>query len=292
MNTNDLKIFEAVARHGSFTRAAESVFTVQSNVTARIKSLEEEFGAPLFSRSPRKVELTGAGRTLMKYYKRLDHLLEEAKNEMKNTGTVAGSLKIGCIETTMALKGPDILLKFSATYPDVELEFVSAMRGSLVGDLLGHRLDAAFIPGPIHDAGLDQLPMQQTRLVLLGPATAKTTADLLKRTSDPLKREPPTIIVFEQGCVYRNRLEAWLSSKGVVKYKRIVLNSIEGIVNFVESDIGMSILPLEVITKYYPHRKLKTFALNKELGTLTNSLAFRKGEPPSRALEAFLEMHR
>jgi len=285
MNTNDLKIFEAVARHGSFTRAAESVYTVQSNVTARIKSLEEEFGAPLFSRSPRKVELTEAGRTLMKYYKRLDHLLEEAKNEMKNTGTVAGALKIGCIETTMALKGPDILLKFSATYPDVELEFVSAMRGSLVSDLLNHRLDAAFIPGPIHDTGLDQLPIRQTRLVLLGPANAKTTADLLKR-------EPPTIVVFEQGCVYRSRLEAWLSSKGVVKYKRIVLNSIEGIVNFVESDIGLSILPLEVITKYYPHRKLKTFGLNKELGTLTNSLAFRKGEPPSRALEAFLEMHK
>jgi DNA-binding transcriptional LysR family regulator len=285
MNTNDLKIFEAVARHGSFTRAAESVYTVQSNVTARIKSLEEEFGAPLFSRSPRKVELTAAGRTLMKYYKRVDHLLEEAKKEMKNTGHVSGTLKIGCIETTMALKGPDIIKKFSATFPDVELEFVSAMRGSLVNDLLSHKLDAAFIPGPIHNTGLDQVSLKQTRLFLLGPATAKTSADLLKR-------EPPTIVVFEQGCVYRNRLEAWLSSKGIVQYKRIVLNSIEGIINFVESDIGISVLPLEVIAKYYPHRKLKTFPLNKELGALTNSLAYRKGEPTSRALEAFLELHR
>src|ERR1700744_1698820 len=99
MNTNDLRIFEAVARHGSFTRGAESVYTVQSNVTARIKSLEEEFGAPLFSRSPRKVKTHAAGRTLMKYYKRLDHLLEEAKNEMNNSGAIAGALKIGCIET-------------------------------------------------------------------------------------------------------------------------------------------------------------------------------------------------
>ena len=285
MNTNDLKIFEAVARYGSFTRAAESVYTVQSNVTARIKSLEEEFGASLFSRSPRKVELTAAGRTLMKYYKRVDHLLEEAKKEMNNTGLVSGTLKIGCIETTMALKGPDIIKKFSAIFPLVELEFVSAMRGSLINDLLSHKLDAAFIPGPIHNTGLDQLSIKQTRLVLLGPTTAKTSADLLKR-------EPPTIVVFEQGCVYRNRLEAWLSSKGIVQYKRVVLNSIEGIVNFVESDIGISILPLEVIAKYYPHRKIKTFGLNKELGTLTNSLVFRKGEPPSRAFEAFLKLHR
>lgn len=285
MNTNDLKIFEAVARHGSFTRAAESVYTVQSNVTARIKSLEEEFGAPLFSRSSRKVELTAAGKTLMKYTKRLDYLLEAAKKEMKNTGAIAGTLRIGCIETTMALKGPEIIQKFSATYPDVDLEFTSAMRGSLINDLLGHKLDAAFIPGPIHNTGLDQLPIRQTRLVLLGPATAKTTADLLKH-------KQPTIVVFEQGCVYRNRLEAWLSARGIVQYKKIVLNSIEGIVNFVESGLGISILPLEVITKYYPHRKLKTFGLNKELGTLTNSLVFRKDEPPSRVLEAFLELHK
>ena len=285
MNTNDLKIFEAVARHGSFTRAAESVYTVQSNVTARIKNLEEEFGAELFTRSSRKVELTAAGKTLMKYYKRLDHLLEEAKNEMKNTGAIAGTLRIGCIETTMALKGPGIIRKFSATYPDVDLEFTSAMRGSLITDLLSHKLDAAFIPGPIYNAGLDQLTIRQTRLVLLGPGAAKTTADLLKQKN-------PTIVVFEQGCVYRNRLEAWLSSKGIVQYKRIVLNSIEGIINFVESDLGISILPLEVITKYYPHRKIKTFGLNKELGTLTNSLVFRKDEPPSRLLEAFLELHK
>ncbi|HEX3934498.1 MAG TPA: LysR substrate-binding domain-containing protein, partial [Puia sp.] len=117
------------------------------------------------------------------------------------------------------------------------------------------------------------------------PATAKTSADLLKR-------RPPAIVVFEQGCVYRNRLETWLSSKGVVQYKRIVLNSIEGIINFVESDIGISILPLEVIAKYYPHRKLKTFGLDKQLGTLTNSLVFRKDEPPSRALDAFLALYR
>jgi LysR family transcriptional regulator, cell division regulator len=121
--------------------------------------------------------------------------------------------------------------------------------------------------------------------VLVTPADTKTTAGLLKR-------QPPTIIVFEQGCVYRNRLESWLSSKGVVQYRRIVLNSIEGIVNFVESDIGFSILPMEVISKYYPHRALKTFPLNKELGILSNSLSFRKGEPPSAALEAFLELHR
>ena len=59
MNTTDLKIFEAVASHGSFTKAAEEMYTVQSNVTARIKSLEEEFKISFFKRTSRSVEQIG-----------------------------------------------------------------------------------------------------------------------------------------------------------------------------------------------------------------------------------------
>src|SRR5215217_866615 len=112
MNTNDLKIFEAVAETGSFTKAAAAMFTVQSNVTARIKSLEEEFGAELFSRTSRKVELTAAGKTLMQYCKQISNLIAEAKSDVQSSTRVSGSLRIGCIETTMALKVPEMINHF------------------------------------------------------------------------------------------------------------------------------------------------------------------------------------
>ncbi|GAA4917107.1 LysR family transcriptional regulator [Mucilaginibacter defluvii] len=90
MDTNDVKIFESVAEHQSFTKAAKSMFTVQSNVTARIKSLEEEFGAELFDRDSRRIGLTPSGEILMRYCKQIGQLLDEAKSSIKNRELLPG----------------------------------------------------------------------------------------------------------------------------------------------------------------------------------------------------------
>lgn len=284
MNTQDLKIFEAVAATGSFTKAAEAMFTVQSNVTARIKNLEGEFGTALFKRTSRKVTLTSDGETLMHYSKQIGHLVQEAKKSIENSNQVSGQLTIGCIETTMAFKVPDILSRFSKAYPDVDLEFKSQMRSELISDVINYKLDAAFISAPIDAPELDQLHIKDEQLVIF--ASAKS-AELKKI----LAIQPVKIVVFDQGCVFRARLESWLNSKGIIQYKRTVLNSIDGVVNFVEAGLGISILPAELISQYYKGRKLKSFPLNKELGSMSTVLIFRRNVPHSRALKAFLEMY-
>lgn len=284
MNTNDLKIFEAVAANGSFTKAAESMFTVQSNVTARIKSLEEEFGTELFTRTSRKVELTAAGQTLMQYSKQVGHLIEEAKKDIQNADQVKGHIKIGCIETTMALKAPGIINHFADTYPEVELEFRSGMAGSLISDVMNYKLDAAFVPAPVNIPELEQVMIKEEQLVILAPAS-------IKKIDDAIAVSPLKIVVFDQGCIFRSRLESWLGSKGIIRYKSIVVNSIEGIINFVEAGLGVSILPEEVISQYYSNRKINTFAMNKEIGTMATVLITRRDVPQSRALKAFMGMY-
>ncbi|MFC6100406.1 LysR family transcriptional regulator [Olivibacter domesticus] len=286
MNSNDLRIFEAVALHSNFTRAAEAMFTVQSNVTARIRSLEEEFGASLFERNAKRVSLTPAGEVLMHYSKQISHLLEEAKNEIKNIDVLAGSLKIGCIETTMALRVPQILHDFGAAYPHVELEFKSAMRPELVQDVLDYKLDAAFVTGPISIAGLQQEPINEEQLVILTHGNAASLSSTLNRQT------APKIIVFDQGCVFRERLESLLSAKGIVQYKPIVVNSIEGIINFVESGLGISILPQQIITAFYASRNIKTFSLSKSLGTMTTVLISRSNRRPSKLMQVFIDMYK
>ena len=284
MNINDLKLFEAVAASGSFTKAASAMFTVQSNVTARIKSLEEEFGAELFKRTSRKVELTPGGQILLQYCKQISHLLAEAKSNIQSSNNVNGNLKIGCIETTMALKAPEILNQFEEKYPEVELEFKSAMRSALINDVLSYDLDAAFVSAPIDVKGLEQIKIKEERLVILTAAEGPELQELL--TKQPVK-----IVVFGEGCIFRARMESWLSSKGIIQYKTTVLNSIEGIINFVEAGLGISLLPEEVITRYYSGRKIMTYGLNKQLGTMNTVLILRKNESPSRALKAFLDMY-
>lgn len=286
MNSNDLKIFEAVASHSSFTRAAEVMFTVQSNVTARIRSLEEEFGAPLFERNAKRVSLTPAGEVLMHYAKQISQLLEEAKREIKNMDVLTGSLKIGCIETTMALRVPKILRDFGAAYPHVELEFKSAMRPELIQDVLDYKLDAAFVTGPISISGLQQEPIHEEQLVILARGEATSLSSELSR------QLAPKIIVFDQGCVFRERLESLLSAKGIVQYKPIVVNSIEGIINFVEAGLGISLLPAQIISAYYASRNIKTFTLSKSLGTMITVLIARNNRRPSKLMQVFIDMYK
>lgn len=283
MNTNDFKIFEAVAAHGSFTKAAEATFTVQSNVTARIKSLEEEFGVSLFTRT-RKVQLTAAGETLLHYCKQISQLIEAAKRELSGSDQLIGQLKIGCIETTMALKVPGLIQRFNTTYPDIELEFKSAMSPDLIHDVMNYRLDAAFITAPITLPDLEQRLIKEEQLVIVSSGKYETLNDIMED-------EQVRIIVFEQGCVYRARLESWLSYQGIINYKSSVVNSLEGIVNFVEAGLAITILPLELIEQYYPNRKLRTFAIGKELGSTKTMIIYRKNREQDPLLKAFVEMH-
>ncbi|GAA4917095.1 LysR substrate-binding domain-containing protein [Mucilaginibacter defluvii] len=99
-------------------------------------------------------------------------------------------------------------------------------------------------------------------------------------------------MVFAEGCIFRERLETWLSSQGVVQYKSTILNSIEGIINFVEAGIGISILPEGIITQYYPGRQIRMQPLNKQLGTMNTVLIHRSEGTPSSALRAFLDTYR
>lgn len=283
MNINDLKLFEAVALHNSFTKAAMEMFTVQSNVTARIKKLEEEFGAPLFVRTSRKVELTAAGETLIGYSKQLNHLIDEAKRSIGKNDKVKGQVRIGFLETMMSVKGPELVNQLTLKFPFIDLKFRSAMRDSLISDVLNYKLDAAFVPAPLDMPELEQLHIKEEEIVIAAPLDCKSLDDLLKKR--PLKA-----IVFDQGCVFREKLDTYLVNKGISHYHKTEMNSIEGVVNFIESGIGFSVLPDEIISAFYNNRKIKTFSLPQELGRMTTILVFRKDLPLSPALNAFISL--
>ena len=285
MNTNDLKILESVTANGSFTKAAKAMFTVQSNVTARIKNLEEEFNAELFTRTSRKVELTNAGKKLMSYAKQIGQLIEDAKRDLADDIQLIGQLKIGCIETTMALKAPEIISEFTDLYPDIELEFESAMGSALLKDVLNYKLDAAFVTAPITHTDLDQLIIKEEQLVIVAN-------DKVNDIDDWIHGKPVKIVVFDQGCIYRARLESWLSSKGITNYKNIIVNSLEGIVNFVETGLAISILPVDLVEQYYPNRKINKFNISKDLGTSTTVLIYRKNKGQNAILNSFINMYK
>lgn len=284
MNLHDLQTFEAVAALGSFTKAAEAMHTVQSNVTARIKSLEDEFKVTLFTRTSRRVELTASGETLIKYCRHIGQTIEEAKRELSETSQVGGIIRIGTMETSLSMKLPGVINRFTDHYPDVEIEVKSAFTGVLTNDVLSYKLDLAFVAAPIASPELQEKVVKKDKLVII-------TASEHTSLKDYLKKQPVKIIVFDQGCSFRARLESWLNAKGVVSYRSTVMNSWEGIISFVEGGMGMTIVPEDLLLQHYAKRKIKIHEINKELGTLTTVLVYRKDLPQSRAMKAFIEMY-
>ena len=122
MDIKDLTVFYEVAKVGNISHAAKNLNYVQSGVTMRIKQLEIELGVPLFYRNGKGVTLTSNGEILLTYAKQIIHLIDQSIQAVQSNGTEPkGTLKIGCTESTTAVRLPPILTTYYEKYPEVEL---------------------------------------------------------------------------------------------------------------------------------------------------------------------------
>jgi DNA-binding transcriptional LysR family regulator len=240
MDTGDLRVFEAIARLGGMSRAASELHTVQSNVTARIRVLEDELGITLFQRNSRGVALTPAGRRLLPYAARMASLLADARRAVADDGTPKGPLVIGSLETTAGLRLPSVLADYVETYPAVDLELTTGTTCELVDAVLACRLEGASVCGPINHPELAEETVFREELVIV-------TAQSVRRLDDVLGRSDMKIIVFRAGCSYRQRLESLLATRGIVSTRCLQFATLEGILGCVGADIGLTLLPKGIV---------------------------------------------
>lgn len=240
MDAGDLKVFEAVARLGGMNRAAGELNTVQSNVTARIRLLEEQLGTPLFHRHSRGVALTAAGQRLLPYAVRVRQLLEDARRAVEDDGVPRGPLTLGSLETTAGLRLPPILAGYAAACPEVDLVLRTGTSASLIGEVLEHRLDGAFVSGPVNHPELAEQTVFHEELMLVTARTVRSIDDLARRGD-------PRIVVFRAGCTYRQMLENLLAGRGIVRVRQIEFGSLEGILGSVAAGVGVTLLPRGVV---------------------------------------------
>jgi DNA-binding transcriptional LysR family regulator len=240
MDAADLRTFEAVARLGSMSRAAAELHTVQSNVTARVRLLEDELGTTLFERHSRGVSLTAAGERLLPYANRLRHLLEDARRAVDDDGAPRGSLTIGTLETTAAMRLSPLLAAYLAKFPQVDLVLRTGTTRELVDGVLEQRLEGAFVCGPVEHPDLETEVIFREELVILAARSTRALDDLL-RASD-LK-----LIVLRAGCSYRQRLEAVLAARGVVGARVLEFGTLEAILGCAAAGMGITLLPRSIV---------------------------------------------
>ena len=151
MDLSDLRIFSAVVHEGGITRAAERLHRVQSNVTTRIRQLEEDIGVSLFIREGKRLHLSPAGQVLLDYAGRLLKLAEEARNAVQDPRP-RGLFRLGAMDSTAAVRLPGPVGEYHRMYPDVEFELRTGNPSSLSKAILAGEIDAALVTLPIAEA--------------------------------------------------------------------------------------------------------------------------------------------
>nr|WP_281439415.1 LysR family transcriptional regulator [Pseudomonas moorei] len=266
---SQLRIFQAVAEEESITRAAERLHRVPSNLSTRLKQLEEQLGVELFLRERQRLQLSPAGKVLLDYTTKLFALHDEAHAAVQG-GQPAGDFVLGTMYSTAAIHLPALLARYHRTYPAVNLQVQSGPSGELLEGLLTGRLDAALVDGPPELAGLDGVLLCEERLVLISEADHPPV--LSARDV-----EGRSVFTFRQGCSYRMRLEAWFSHDHAAMGRAMEIESYPGMLACVIAGSGVALMSESMLASLPGRESVAVHPLAEPFATATTWLMWRKG---------------
>lgn len=287
MELADLRMLRAILEEGSVTRAAERLHTVQSNVTTRLRLLEENLETPLFDRINRRLVITPAGQMLADYAERLLLLADEAREAVRSSGLPQGRLRLGSMETTAATRLPAVIAEFRRRHPAVELRLSTANSGVLVEEVLAHRLDAALVSGPVHHPALDSCAVIVEELALISAADWPA----ITCGADLIRRGPLEVFTFREGCSYRQRLLDWLARERVPVARRSEFGTFEAILGCVAAGMGVSLVPRIIVGEHLtgpdPARAtLRLHELPADVAQAETVMVWHRGRSRQAAREA------
>lgn len=283
MDLADLRIFRAVVEHGGITRAAEKLNRVQSNVTTRIRQLEDDLGVALFIREGKKLHLSPTGKILLGYADRLLDLAQEARDALHDS-TPRGPLKLGSIESAAAVRLPAPLAEFHRRYPQVQLELRSGHITGICADVLAGTLDVALVAEPVSDEAFEKAMIYDEELVMIAGvdhAPIRTPRDVSSQT----------VLAFEHGCPYRLRMQQWFARAGAVPARIIEMTSWHAILGCAAARMGIAVMPRMLLSTFPDARFLSTHPLPAEVNHAPTVLIWRKGAH-SPKIAALLEVLR
>ncbi|PXW16852.1 LysR family transcriptional regulator [Paraburkholderia caballeronis] len=288
MDLAALSIFRAVVRENGVTRAAAKLNRVQSNVTTRIKQLEEQLGVELFIRDGRRLVLTPAGTTLLPYAERLLALADEARHALK-AGQPAGRLRLGTMESVAATRLPTVLARYHQQWPDVTLELETGTSGRLIDRVREFEVDAALVATPLDGPPAGPLfefaPIYREELVMLTPRGHKP----IRRPQDVALS---TLVAFERGCSYRSHIEKWYLRHGIRPLRVLELGSYHAIIACVAAGAGVAVAPRSVLALQRNFDEVAVHSLG-DFGIIDTLLVWRRGHfsPALDALRGALIEH-
>lgn len=235
MESQELRIFREVARAGSISKAAGQLGYVQSNVTARIKKLEEELNAVLLIRHSKGVTLTAEGERLLIASEDILDRIDRAAAQIRDRKT----FRIGAAHTLSISRLPLWLTAFQEQLPEMNLSVVTDSQDHLAQYLSEGKADCAFLEAQYVTEEMETLASFQETLCIIAPFGCAEREMI----------QMPAIVNKIAACPYRARLLAWFQSHGVPAPRIIEMDTVEATLRSVELGMGISLLPASVLSE-------------------------------------------
>ncbi|HLY42863.1 MAG TPA: LysR family transcriptional regulator [Terracidiphilus sp.] len=288
MEVRQLLIFRALAEELNFTRTAEKVHTVQSNVTAQIKALEDELGVPLFDRLGRRVVLTDAGHRFLPFAEQALAAMEQGQRAIKAGSEPSGPLKISAPESIVTYRLPLLLRKFRRKFPHVELIFKPHLDNTLLVELETGKVDMVIdMRDAVANPAFQSEPLRLERIFLLAHGTQALAQ---QRTVKPADLAGQTLLLTESGCGYRAKLDRLLAMQNIRPGNVTEFASVEAIKQCVAAGMGIALLPAIAVAREVRQHHFKALHWAGPPFDIQTHILWHKDKWVSPAMAAFREL--
>jgi DNA-binding transcriptional LysR family regulator len=288
MEVRQLQIFQTLAEELSFTRTAEKVHTVQSNVTAQIKALEEELGIPLFDRLGRRVILTDAGRNFLPFASQALAAMDQGQRSVQPGAEPSGPLRIAAPESMLTYRLPEVLRAYRRHFPRVELIFCPYSNATLALELEAGKLDLAiYAHDPLPSSSIKSIRLRTERVLLLANASHPLASQPRVKPADLAGQN---LLLTEAGCSYREKLNRALAQENIRPANVTEFPSVEAIKQCIAVGMGVALLPAIAVARELRQSHIKALHWAGPSLDITIHILWHKDRWISPAMTAFVEL--
>jgi DNA-binding transcriptional LysR family regulator len=288
MELRHLRTIDAVARHGSFTRAAEELYLAQSAISQQIRRLERELGVEVFRRTSRRVELTAEGRVILGYAQRVLAEVDGLQSELEElTGLLRGQLRIGGVYPTGPYDLFGMLADFRAAHPGVAIHMVEDTQDDVLAALRADELDCAFTaldPDALGNEYAATLLWEEEIVVALPAGHALSARRQV--TFEELAAED--LIAYRENSALRRRLEGTMADRGLEPRNAFICTEMAAVRGLASKGLGVAVIPRSVAEQPGPPIELRP--IGPERLTWPVALVWRAARRQTPAGKAFLKV--
>ena len=287
MDFDQLETFLEVARHASFSRAAEKRFRTQPAISSQIRSLEEEVGAKLFDRSGGKVSLTAGGKAFQKY---VEETLDARKAMLVAIAEMErvprGEIIVGANEGTCLHILPEVFADFKKQYPDVSVNIKRSDYAGILESVIDNSVDFGVVSLPVTDNRLTVVLIHRDELVIIVPPSHP----LGKMKSAPIAEAAKFPLVVPKVGHTRDSLEELFHERRLKPNYTMELDSSELLKRFVAAGVGVGFIARSNVVEDVRARSLAAITIADAQVRRDLALVFRKDKALSRAALAFIDI--